>query len=361
MQNKYFVTENNRFSIRWFSRTNRGQTFHRKTLKKGISRDEALRLYRYFQPDLNNMLWCRWCLEDVRNHGSRVSESTAYNLQNSLNNFSRIAAPIYLANVTYNDLIDFRNIRKAEGYAAASINTELRSLKGSFRRAVKRGILFLDPTIPPGNTVEEDRELLCKEDSKTVRIVPDNHFQILMDNCPSFDWELLLALGYYAGLRIGEILALKTYDINLKGKQLSVYNSAEHRTKSGKERHIVIAKPLLEMIQYKLSICQRVGHLVESISLKPSGNCSRRPSTATRSFKLICEKAGLVDDRQKALYTPHCLRKSAITCWAEYMEMPIVQAMAGHSDINTTMKYYVQVKNLVNAHVAMQQIDSLWN
>ena len=40
----------------------------------------------------------------------------------------------------------------------------------------------------------------------------------------------------------------------------------------------------------------------------------------------------------------HDLRRSAITHWAGRLSAAVVQELAGHVDIKTTLKYYVKVR-----------------
>jgi len=40
----------------------------------------------------------------------------------------------------------------------------------------------------------------------------------------------------------------------------------------------------------------------------------------------------------------HDLRRAAITHWARKLAAPIVQELAGHADIKTTLRYYVSIR-----------------
>ena len=74
---------------------------------------------------------------------------------------------------------------------------------------------------------------------------------------------------------------------------------------------------------------QAAGKLIDRVCKCPDGNIRR-------NWQLMCEKAG-VDD-----VTFHDLRATCITEWFEQGLMPHeVQRLAGHSSIETTMKYYV--------------------
>lgn len=59
-----------------------------------------------------------------------------------------------------------------------------------------------------------------------------------------------------------------------------------------------------------------------------------------RRFKTICRKAGV------GPYTFHDLRRSCITNWAQRLPTHVVQRLAGHSDITTTQRYYLRVRDV---------------
>ena len=73
------------------------------------------------------------------------------------------------------------------------------------------------------------------------------------------------------------------------------------------------------------------GQICDRVAKCPDGN-------HRRNWQVICKKAGVEDA------TFHDLRATCITEWFEQGLMPHeVQRLAGHSSIETTMKYYVQV------------------
>jgi integrase len=58
-----------------------------------------------------------------------------------------------------------------------------------------------------------------------------------------------------------------------------------------------------------------------------------------RDFDVIRRRAGI------AKCTLHDLRRSAITNWAKYLPIHVVQQFAGHSNIATTRRYYLSVRS----------------
>ncbi len=75
-------------------------------------------------------------------------------------------------------------------------------------------------------------------------------------------------------------------------------------------------------------------------------------NNVSRDFDVIRRRSGI--DK----CTPHDLRRSAITNWAQHLPIQVVQQFAGHSDITTTRKYYLAVRSedIVSASKMMNKI-----
>jgi hypothetical protein len=58
-----------------------------------------------------------------------------------------------------------------------------------------------------------------------------------------------------------------------------------------------------------------------------------------RDFEVVRERAGVA----KYAKPIHCLRKSCLTDWAGRFPAHVVKEWAGHSDVRTTVKYYLKV------------------
>jgi len=71
-----------------------------------------------------------------------------------------------------------------------------------------------------------------------------------------------------------------------------------------------------------------------------------------RNFDVIRRNSGI------PRCTIHDLRRSAITNWARYFPIQLVQQLAGHSNITTTRKYYlaVQPENMASAIKVINEI-----
>ena len=75
-------------------------------------------------------------------------------------------------------------------------------------------------------------------------------------------------------------------------------------------------------------------------------------NNVSRDFDVIRHRSGI--DK----CTPHDLRRSAITNWAQHLPIQVVQQFVGHSNITTTRKYYLAVRSedIVSASKMMNKI-----
>ena len=70
-----------------------------------------------------------------------------------------------------------------------------------------------------------------------------------------------------------------------------------------------------------------------------------RVSGASHRFARIVKRAGLVDRQGRTLFTAHNLRDTFITnLLVTGTDPKTVQSLAGHANMQTTMKYYAMVR-----------------
>lgn len=149
-------------------------------------------------------------------------------------------------------------------------------------------------------------------------------------------------LCLYAGLRIGELCALRWSDIDFDGKTLTVKRTVQrivvpgHMTKTilletdpkseSSRRTIPLASELLEILS-RFKGEQRYVFGEE----KPLD-----PRTMQNRFKKILKEAG-IDGR-----TFHTLRHTfATNCVENGMDVKTLSEILGHSDVKTTLNRYV--------------------
>jgi integrase len=191
----------------------------------------------------------------------------------------------------------------------------------------------------------------------------DEYFRLL-EAAPSLRWKALYALAYTAGLRLGEALNLTWADVDLNEGLVVIDNRGgtdallPFSVKDNEKRMITLPAQTIKILRdlrqstpavFKvpyilLSVCQYEVVLAKYETYRKQ----RRPwlnrdmaNNQLTNFKRHVKKAGIRPNGQLAIHT---LRKSCIKTWADHLPPNVVQELAGHADLETTMQYYNKVE-----------------
>jgi len=280
---------------------------------------------------------------------TQIEPSTAKAAKYCMKDFIVAVGDIYADRVTYKYCERFHQYCVDKGLRPASVNTHIRLVKRIFSLAVKRGQLEQNPF---------DGIPLLKVPKKPIRLFSKDEFERILVAAGSPIWKARILLAKTAGLRRGEILNLTLNDIDFaKGKVIAQPKEDTQYTwrwvvkdKDIRELPLVDdAAQLLVNIQtelpegqpYLLLPSRRYQYLM---SLKARGElkyeaCKCPDGNFGRSWRTIFKKADIEGG------TFHDLRSTCITEWLEKGLMPHeVKELAGHADINTTMNYYVGIR-----------------
>ncbi len=220
--------------------------------------------------------------------------------------------------------------------APATVNKVLRECKRIFREAVACSLIRENP-------FHEMRQEKVAE--RPWQFINPTEFRRLLKASPSLRWQGLITLGYCCGLRLGEVINLTWSDIDFERSQVRVVrkDASAHRnawTPKDKDMRIVPLPNLAVSVLVELQLGAADGQEYVFVNGKgPAKGDRMKRLNAWRDFQSIREKAGL----PKCSY--HDLRKSYCTNLAGAVPLHVVQELAGHSDIRTTRKHYVKVRD----------------
>lgn len=146
-------------------------------------------------------------------------------------------------------------------------------------------------------------------------------------------------LGFFCGMRIGEVCRLKHQDVNLKNMTLKVVQG-----KFSKDRIIPIPGQLKEVVEAHMEIYKDVEYMFPSRIKESPHVCSRQ---VTQYFSASLKNAGLdyvafkdKANRPRAKYRFHTLRHSYATYLLNNnVDIRDIQALLGHSNIMATQIY----------------------
>jgi len=230
------------------------------------------------------------------------SSDTIKRRTTTLRQFRRLIAPSDFAEATESDIQEFllryRSPRTRHAYRS--------DLATFYKWGVRRNLLPSNPCdlIDP---IKVPRPL--------PKPVPAELIPLLVAAAPDSDLQLMIGLAAFAGLRVGEIAALDTDDVNMVRNVITVRNG-----KGGKDRTVPV-HPLLRNLL--IPYVQRPGRVFDV-----------RKETIGRRMAAYLHAQGL-------RATAHKLRATFATEAAIGAEgnITMVQHLLGHSSPTTTMAY----------------------
>ena len=155
----------------------------------------------------------------------------------------------------------------------------------------------------------------------------------------------LLEILYATGLRVSELVGLKTGELSRDGRIVTV------RGKGGKERLVPLSAPARQAIEAWRPV--RDGLLGDRAKITPwLFPSNRRPEAITRDrFAKLLQDLAVAAGIDPTRVSPHVLRHAFAThLLANGADLRSVQQMLGHADISTTQIY---------THVLDERLKSL--
>ena len=234
---------------------------------------------------------------------------------------------------------DFRTYLIKQGLSPKTVNYHAVWLRSFFKFMLRNDVETLSPEkidlakIPPRRV-----SYLSEDQVQNILAAPwifeKNPLKIARD-------KAILATLYGTGLRVTELITLKTKDIKLTENQFSVI------WKGSKLRSVFLTQDAKEKLKkYILSRGDDSGYLFISLS----GNSYWEPLSRNSIESLVKKYAEAVWITEKV--TPHTLRHSfATSLLRRGADIRSVQALLGHSSIQTTQIYtHVDDKYLQKVH-----------
>lgn len=195
-------------------------------------------------------------------------------------------------------------------------------------RRVRLAIL-IPPRLPRCLTRGELRRLLETSERCALQ-VPISSASVLPPGINDFTCLIAIEIMFATGIRVGELAALRTMDIDLCTGALAI------RGKGNRERQVFLTEPII-----RERVSQYIKLRNHCLLIPPDTllvNARGRPATAQFIGTLVC-RAGERAQLTRRL-TPHMLRHSAATHLLEAgVDVRIIQRLLGHRSITTTQLY----------------------
>ena len=225
-----------------------------------------------------------------------------------------------------------------EGSKATSANRRLTVFKRYFRWALRERLITADPTL---------RLQSAKQPLRVPKTVTEAQVEALLD-APDVDTPLglrdrtMLELIYASGLRVSELVTLKTFNVSMSEGVLRVLG------KGNKERLVPFGQVARDWISRYLADARSAildGQQTEDLFVTGRGQ------GMTRAMFWVIVKKQAAAAGITAPLSPHTLRHAFATHLLNHgADLRAVQMLLGHADISTTTIY---------THVARERLKQL--
>lgn len=223
---------------------------------------------------------------------------------------------------------------------ASTANRRLTVFKRFYRYALRQHLVEQDPCLKLRAAKQAQRfpKVLSEEQITTLLNTPDTAEALGLRD------RTMLELMYASGLRVSEIVSLKTVALGLNEGVVRVVNG-----KGGKERLVPFGAEAGEWLRRYLQEARHV--LLEGKTCQEVFVGRHTGSGLTRQafWSIIKRYAQLADI--KVPLSPHTLRHAFATHLLNHgADLRVVQLLLGHADISTTQIY---------THVARERLKSI--
>jgi integrase len=273
---------------------------------------------------------------------TKVKELKSYStIKTYLKKFNEEFGSKQIATIKLINLEDLQEKRKVQGLKAKTIDDEMNYTKSMIIKA-------WDNDLIGGEVVKAFKRLkpmLKRHTNKRDRILTVAEYQKLYDVADRHI-KKILAVGYWTGMRKGEILNLTWDRVDLKNRLISLQAKD---TKEGKAKNIPIG-PKLHKVMKKIPRALHSQHVILF-----NGKRIKRHFTA--ALKKACDKAGIQWGREvQGGFIFHDIRHSFVTDMRKAgVEKSVRAAITGHSLVDMDDRYnVVDEKDKMNAIKALE-------
>ena len=231
--------------------------------------------------------------------------------------------------------------RHAEGAKPASANRRLSALKRFYRWLLRQGRRADDPTADLDSAKQAERhpKTLSERDVEHLLAAP------LVETPLGLRDRAMLELLYASGLRVSELVAVKTIEASLSDGVVRVAAGKGAKTRLvpfGEDASDWIARYLKDSRQVLLGKKQADALFVTA----------RGAAMTRHNFWHMIKRYAIKAEIAPALISPHTLRHAFATHLLNHgADLRVVQMLLGHADISTTQIYtHVATARLKDLH-----------
>ncbi|MFC1763268.1 tyrosine-type recombinase/integrase [Planctomycetota bacterium] len=339
------------WEVRWYSSEGKRYSKSFKDRKEAFEHAKSIQLQvdkgRADKPKKTTI--AEFKQEHARLMAHQVEHTTLKDQLRALKFFTEhIGSETCLVQITPRDAEAYVAYRLSKGLTPATVNKDIRTLRGIFNLAIEPRCYLAEGT----NPFQKIRER--KTTIQPPNYVPPEDLKKVLGESKNRWWKAFFVLAYTSAGRRDELLNLTWADIDFETHNVAfVPKKASSRQlawqpKDHEARTIPVPRETVQLLAnlqaesdegnpYVLLTTDRLNHVLRRRTERTWESDFELVNNLTRSIEVICRHA------EVEYFTPHDLRRSCITNWARKLPIQTVQHLAGHSSITTTRKYYLAV------------------
>lgn len=249
----------------------------------------------------------------LKNFSLRTIQSYSHYIQDCLK-YANISANL----VNEEHIRDYLLFLQQKNSSASTLNTAYSALKLYFEKILRRKFFVHIPR--------------SKREKKLPSVLSKDEVKKLIQVTTNIKHKTMIQLLYGAGLRVGELVRIKMYQLDFERMRIHVVQA-----KGNKDRYTLIPQSLIEILQKQKKFKKPNDFLFTNTK----GDC-----LTTKTVQNIVEQASIKAKIAKRV-SPHTMRHSFATHLLENgTDIRYIQELLGHTKIETTQLY---------THVAIQQ------
>ncbi len=310
-----------------------GTNLRSKAEKAAAKWEAALQEGRY-QRD-SRIGWEEFRELHLDQHLSDLAPDTIDAYCTALNAYERVCRPKRLSDATTARVSHFKAHLRKNGRKPATVASYLRHISAAFRWAKRQGLMSSVPDCSPPKgaaaaTRMKGRPITGEEFERMLAAVPK-----IAGKLRVADWEFYLQALWTSGLRLSESLTLsweeqdEAISVDLRGRRPMLRIPAA--VEKGKRNRVLPMTPDFAALLEAVPDHERRGR-VFAIDLSPE--------KVSAAVTKIGKAAGVRVNTSK-FASAHDLRRAFGTRWSKVLSPARLKAIMRHSDISTTMRYYV--------------------
>ena len=311
-------------------------------LQRGIIDPQKIRLTAFLKDSLERTT-------------GQVKNSTLTQHDIAMRHFIDIVGNINLADVRYKHGEQFIQHRLDEVPSPATVNKEIRSIKRLFNLAVKRGQIEMNPFQHLAKPKCPRQKINVYTPSQCQQIIKAaGHLGAQL----KIDWQNLITVALCTGMRRGELLNLVWSDVDFEQQSIGVSPKRDTEftwtwaIKDCERRTLPLTEDVTKLLT-RIQAEQPDGHpyifvppwryeriqKLRRLDKWPERDAKCPLNGFTRHWQQLLAHAGIKSGEF------HDLRRTCLTEWlANGLSEYDVMTLAGHSDFQTTHRFYLSVR-----------------